>query len=60
MKSMGGPGNPPDKTGYRVITLSANDDEASQQLTAARDAGFEVVTMFVSATGIARVILRGN
>jgi len=55
---VGGPTNPPDKRGYRVITLANDDDEAARQLTAAREAGFEVVCMFVSTTGIARVILR--
>lgn len=53
----GGDFNPPGKPGYKVITLSANDEEASQQLTAEHDNGFEVVCMFVSTNGIARVIL---
>lgn len=52
-----GSGNPGDKPGYKVVTLAANDDEAGQQLTAERENGFEVVTMFVSTNGIARVIL---
>ena len=52
-----GSGNPGDKPGYKVTTLSADDAEASQQLTQEHDNGFEVVTMFVSTTGIVRVIL---
>jgi len=54
---VGGPINPPDKKGYRVVTISPNDDEAGRQLTAARDAGFEVqLAVYVPGSGV-RVIL---
>lgn len=53
----GGDANPGDKLGYKVVTLASDDDAAGAQLTALRNDGFEVVTMFVSSTGIARVIL---
>jgi hypothetical protein len=43
---MGGPGNPPDKTGYRVIILSPDPDEASRVLTGLRDEGWEVVASY--------------
>ena len=39
---MGGPVNPPDKP-YVVKTLSDDDDQATAELQAARDAGFEVL-----------------
>ena len=39
---MGGPGNPPDKP-YVVKTLSDNDNQATAELQAARDAGFELL-----------------
>jgi len=54
---MGGPSNPPDKP-YVVKMLSNNDDEATAQLQAARDAGFEVL-FAVELEGEIRVIL-GN
>lgn len=52
-----GSGNPPDKPGYKVVTLPADDEKASEILTQAHDDGFEVVTMFVSVNGTARVVL---
>ena len=39
---MGGPSNPPDKP-YVVKTLPDDDDQATAELQAARDAGFEVL-----------------
>jgi len=41
---MGGPSNPPDKPpGYKVVTLPSDDDQASNQLTAARALGYKLV-----------------
>ena len=58
---MGGPSNPPDKP-YVVKTLPDDDDQATAQLQAARDAGFQVLFAVEHQTAIAshtRVIL-GN
>jgi hypothetical protein len=52
---MGGPVNPPDKP-YVVKTLSDNDDQATAELQAARDAGFQVIAAADSVHGM-RVIL---
>ena len=55
---MGGPGNPPDKP-YVVKTLNDDDDLATAELQAARDAGFEVIAASQGTDGRTRVIL-GN
>jgi hypothetical protein len=49
-----GSGNPPDKPGYKVVTLDSNDTVASQQLNDLADQGYE----FLDLSG-SRVIL-GN
>lgn len=59
---MGGPSNPPDKP-YVVKTLSNDDDVATGELQAARNAGFEVLFAIPWNSGkgdiVTRVIL-GN
>ena len=55
---MGGPANPPDRP-YIVKTLSYDDDKATAELQAARDAGFEVLFAVMCGTSATRVIL-GN
>ncbi len=44
--------NPPDKPGYRVITLTGNDDTDSQLLTDARNDGFELEQFFANDTRV--------